>query len=138
MKELIFYRCNVCGNLLCAVNASGIAPVCCGQEMERVQTNTVDATVEKHVPKISQEEQCVLVCVGSSPHPMTEEHFISWIFLLTDHGTYARKLTCCDQPLAVFHLVEKEIPLRAYALCNLHGLWMKECSCSPEKEEASS
>ena len=125
MKELTFYRCNLCGNLICMVNNSGVTPVCCGEEMELVTANTVDAAFEKHVPVIRQEGSEIRLSVGSTPHPMTKAHYIQWLILQTNRGTY----TCClppeSMPEACFTIRPDESPVRAYAWCNLHGLWLQ-------------
>lgn len=125
MKELIFYRCSLCGNMVCMVNDSGVTPSCCGEEMERVFTNTVDAAIEKHIPVIQQNGNKVLVSVGSMPHPMTQDHFINWVILQTNHGTYSRRLMPECIPEACFRIRADEYPVRAYAWCNLHGLWVR-------------
>ena len=128
MKELIFYRCGICGNLMCAVYSSGVTPRCCGQEMECVRPNTVDVGAEKHMPVIRTADNAVHISVGSMPHPMTEEHFIEWIILQTNRGTYARRLMPDRSPKVCFRIQADEYPLRAYAWCNLHGLWMQNIS----------
>lgn len=125
MRELIFYRCNICGNLICMIDASGVTPSCCGEEMEQVIPNTTDATAEKHVPAIRQDGKHVYVSVGSMPHPMAEEHFIEWITLQTNRGTYTRRLQPGCDPEACFRIQTDEYPIRAYAWCNLHGLWVR-------------
>ena len=40
MKELIMYRCEICGNLICMIEDSGVVPECCGAEMTRIVANT--------------------------------------------------------------------------------------------------
>lgn len=127
MKPLTFYRCNICGNLICMINDSGVTPTCCGEDMEAVAPNTADATAEKHVPAIQQEGNRVMVSVGSMPHPMMENHFIEWIILQTNRGAYSRVLFPDTAPEACFKLRSDEYPVRAYAWCNLHGLWLREC-----------
>lgn len=61
MKELSFYHCNLCGNLICMVNDSGVTPTCCEEEMELVTANTVEPTAEKHIPVIQQNGNKVLI-----------------------------------------------------------------------------
>lgn len=123
MKGLTLYRCPVCGNLACMIEDSGVTPICCGGDMTRLMVNTTDASVEKHVPVTRREDGRVTVTVGETPHPMTEKHFISHIFLLTDRGLHMAELTPDDPPEAAFALDSDEAATEAYALCNLHGLW---------------
>jgi len=50
------YRCNICGNIV-QLNHSGKGQlVCCGQPMELLKENSVDASLEKHVPIIIQKK----------------------------------------------------------------------------------
>lgn len=123
MKELVMYRCNVCGNIICMINNSGVTPVCCGEEMSRIEIHTKDEFSEKHVPVIQQNGCRVQVTVGEVPHPMTDAHHIEWIVLITSCGSHCCKVRSCDKASAVFYLCEYEKIEAAYAFCNLHGLW---------------
>lgn len=123
MKELIMFRCEVCGNLICMAEFSGVTPECCGQPMTRLEVNTNDGAVEKHLPKITRDDVRVHAAVGEVLHPMMESHNISWIVLLTNRGFYGHCLRIGEAPTAEFTLAPDETPRAAYALCNLHGLW---------------
>ena len=64
--------------------------------------------------------------VGPSvAHPMTEEHYIQWICLVTSKGIQRVNLSSTDKPEAVFYIGEEK-PVAVYEYCNLHGLWKKE------------
>ena len=71
-----FYICRHCGNLVGMINASGVPMICCGQKMEALIPNTVDASGEKHLPVVTVDGSTVKVNVGSVDHPMAPEHFI--------------------------------------------------------------
>lgn len=124
--DVTFYRCKHCGNIAVKPFDSGVPLVCCGEPMEELVPNTVDAAVEKHVPVISIEGSKVHVEVGSVPHPMTPEHYITFICLVTEKTYQIARLTPEDQPQADFAVAENDTPLRAYEFCNLHGLWVAE------------
>ncbi|MBO5207622.1 MAG: desulfoferrodoxin [Clostridia bacterium] len=126
MCENRFYLCEKCGNLVGMIHFSGVNPVCCGQKMTKLEAGTVEASREKHIPVVSVEGATVKVSVGSVIHPMTEEHNIAWIYLLTDKGGHRRCLVPNEAPEATFHLAEGEKAIAVYAYCNLHGLWMAE------------
>ncbi|MDP2750060.1 MAG: desulfoferrodoxin [Nanoarchaeota archaeon] len=115
------YKCNVCGNIVEVVHASGGILVCCGQPMQLLQANTVDASKEKHVPVIEKTSFGVLVKIGSIPHPMEEKHYIEWIEVLADGKVYRKFLKPGDKPEAEFCINTSNIIAREY--CNLHGLW---------------
>ena len=123
MAEPKFYRCAACGQLLTTLQSAACVPHCCGKEMEVLTANTTDALQEKHVPAVTAEGRRVTVKVGSAPHPMTEAHYIQWIYLATKNGGQFRSLTPSDAPEAVFELTGGDAPLAAYEYCNLHGLW---------------
>lgn len=118
-----FYICRHCGNVMAYVEHKGPKVVCCGEEMQRLEPNTVDASQEKHVPVMKVDGNQVTVTVGSVPHPMTEEHHIAWIALQTDQGNQRKALGHTGEAKAVLALAEGDKPVAAYAYCNLHGLW---------------
>lgn len=120
-----FYICSHCGNLVGMVHDAGVPLMCCGQKMEALIPNTVEASSEKHVPVVTVNEGEVLVNVGSTAHPMVPEHSIAWVYLETDKGGQRKTLAPGQEPQVRFSLAD-ETPLRVYAYCNLHGLWMKE------------
>lgn len=123
MEKTKFYICKHCGNIIAKVKDSGVPVVCCGEPMEELVANTVDAAKEKHLPVVSQSGNKVTVDVGSVAHPMTDEHFIEWVCLETSDGRQRKTLKPGKEPKAVFLLAEGEKPVCAYAYCNLHGLW---------------
>lgn len=119
-----FFKCNHCGNVIEKVVDKGVPVVCCGERMQELIPNTVDASGEKHVPVVTQlDENTIKVEVGSVAHPMLEEHHIAFIYVETERGGIRVKLT--DKPEAVVYLGD-ERPIAVYEYCNLHGLWKTE------------
>lgn len=118
------YRCNSCGNIVEVLEAGGGKLVCCGEPMELLVENTVDAAREKHVPVIHPTDEGCRVDVGSVPHPMQEEHLIQWIELLADGKVYRKFLEPGQDPEAEFEIRPGKCVVREY--CNLHGLWRAE------------
>ena len=127
MSETKFYRCEHCGNIVAMVHEGGGTLVCCGDPMTELKANTTDAATEKHVPVITVDGNKVTVKVGSTLHPMTEEHYIMWIYLETEKGGEMKHLTPKDEPIATFALAEGDKPVAAFEYCNLHGLWKADC-----------
>ncbi len=121
--DLKFYICKHCGNIIAFAKNTGVPVMCCGEKMQQLVPNTTDAAQEKHVPVVTQKENCVTVQVGSVPHPMTEEHYIEWICLHTTQGNQRKCLNPGDPPTACFMICEGEEVIEAMAYCNLHGLW---------------
>lgn len=120
---LEMYRCKHCGNIVIMAHKGAGKLICCGEEMELLKPNTVDAAQEKHVPVTEIEDNKVCVKVGSAEHPMTEEHYIASILLESEGSLQTRWLKPTDKPEAVFSLAEGEKPLAVYEYCTLHGLW---------------
>ena len=156
MTNTVFYRCEKCGNMVTVVNNGGGTLTCCGQAMTKLEANSTNAAPEKHVPVISKENGKIQVTVGSVLHPMTAEHFIEWIALVTDEKVdivylkpgmepKAEFLYNAEQEEEIYTGVDDEIvpncegqpcnfvyedavakKTTAYAYCNLHGLWKSE------------
>ena len=125
MKNAKFYICPHCGNIVEMVNDAGVKLFCCGQKMDELVPCSVDASHEKHVPDVKAHDGVVEVNVGSVNHPMEEVHWIEWVQLITDKGSYRKWLNPGEAPNVQF-LLNAEKPLAVYAYCNLHGLWKKE------------
>lgn len=120
-----FFICRHCGNVATKMVDAGAPLVCCGEKMEELTANTVDAAQEKHVPVLRDYTDQVEVVVGGVIHPMEEKHFIAFIYLVTDKGEYIKKLAPGEEPKAVFALKDEKV-IAAYEYCNLHGLWKVE------------
>jgi len=115
------YKCDKCGNVIEIAVAGHCIPFCCNEEMKKMEEKTADKTTEKHVPVIEKTEKGYKVTVGSTLHPMTEEHHIEWIELLADTLVLRKYLNAGDQPVAEFETSAEKVSAREY--CNLHGLW---------------
>ncbi len=125
MSENRFFICEQCGNLVGMINESGAPIVCCGQKMTKLEPGKIEASHDKHIPEVKVEGNLVKVEVGSTRHPMAEEHFIMWVYIKTDRGGQRKNLAPGDDPCVTFALADEK-PVAVYAYCNLHGLWMKE------------
>ena len=125
MKNSKFYICAHCGNVIEMVHNAGVPVMCCGQKMDELIPNTVEASGEKHIPAFQVHGDVVEVNVGSVNHPMEEVHWIEWVQLVSDKGSYRKWLNPGEAPNVRF-LLDGEKPLAVYAYCNLHGLWKKE------------
>jgi superoxide reductase len=118
--DIAFYRCETCGNIVGLIKNGGGQLVCCGKPMHKLEANSTDAAVEKHVPAAVRQDGKLLVNIGSAPHPMTEAHYIEWIAVVSDNSTERISLALGQEPKAVF-CDKPDVDI--YAYCNLHGLW---------------
>jgi len=80
-NRLEVYKCSICGNIVEVMHSGAGALVCCGENMQLMSENTVDAATEKHVPVIEVGNGTVTVKVGDVAHPMEDQHYIEWIEL---------------------------------------------------------
>lgn len=123
MSSAEFYRCEKCGNIVALIKSGGGTLTCCGEEMTKLKANSTDGAKEKHVPVVTKEDGKIKVAVGSTLHPMIEEHHIEWIALVTDDKIELKYLSLDDEPKAEFNEVKHGT---VYEYCNLHGLWKTE------------
>ena len=110
MENTKFYICPHCGNIVEMVHDAGVKPFCCGQKMNELVPNTVEASGEN---------------VGSVDHPMVDVHWIEWVQLVTEKGSQRKHLTPGETPHVKFWLGDDKA-VAVYAYCNLHGLWKTE------------
>ncbi|WP_408956415.1 desulfoferrodoxin family protein [Natroniella sp. ANB-PHB2] len=120
LREL--YRCTKCDNVIEIVHQGAPALVCCGEKMEQLEAQTGDPNQQKHVPIVEEVDDGVEVVVGSTHHPMEEEHYIKFIEVLTADQVLRAELDVDQKPVVQFNVDKDEIvEVREY--CNLHGLW---------------
>ena len=117
------FKCNKCGNIVELMEDGKGVLTCCGDAMVEVVPNTEDAAQEKHVPFCDIEEDMLYVKIGEVDHPMTEEHYITWVAAVYDDSVLKYNFKPGEVPEAVFDYEEGMV---VYAYCNLHGLWKKE------------
>lgn len=122
-RELILKKCKSCGAMVkvlkdCNCDECGI--ICCGEQMNKVIPNSVDAAIEKHIPEYTVEGEKILVKVN---HVMEEDHYIEWISMVSDKKECTVYLNPGEVAEAKFHYIPGST---IYAYCNKHGLWKKD------------
>lgn len=118
------YVCKKCGNVVLKLEDKSETLECCGELMDLPNANTIDVAVEKHLPVYEIKENNINIKVGEVEHPMTEEHYISFIIMTSENNYMIKKLLVSDKPEASF-IYNSEYN-KIYAYCNLHGLWLTE------------
>ncbi len=107
-----FYVCPVCGNV---IQTSGEAVIsCCGITLPPLEAERPD---ENHELKIERVEDEYFVTIN---HPMTKEHYISFIAAISDNGVQLIKLYPEGEIQARFKISRVR---KLYAYCNRHGLF---------------
>jgi len=117
------YKCEICGNIVEVLHTGMGELVCCGQPMKLMPEQTADWKTEKHVPVVEKVDDGYKVIVGSTIHPMTAEHHIEWIQLITKSKSLRKFLKPGDAPEARFTTDCEAVSVREY--CNIHDLWRK-------------
>ncbi len=110
-----FYVCPVCGNVLHSFGDTVVS--CCGITLPALEAETAD---DDHAITIENVEDEYFVTVH---HPMTKEHFISFVAFVTSNRLQLVKLYPEGN-------AETRLQLRGmgylYYYCNRHGLFRKK------------
>lgn len=123
-KIMEIYKCEICGNIVEMLHQGAGQLVCCDQKMKKMEEQTADFAVEKHVPIIENTGSGIKVIVGSTLHPMQEKHYIEWIEVIEDDNINRKQLKPGDKPEAEFSIkYSGDLIVREF--CNIHGLWKK-------------
>ena len=122
-KELVIKKCMKCGAMVqvledCSCDNCGIK--CCGEQMQILKPNSVDAAVEKHVPTYEVKDGKIFVTVN---HVMEEDHYIEWISIVFKNKTVTKYFKPGDEPTMHCKYAQGST---IYAYCNKHALWKKE------------
>ena len=107
-----FYVCPVCGNVIRSVGEAVIS--CCGVSLPPVGSEPQD---DEHRISVDIIEDEYYVTVD---HPMTKEHYISFIAAVSDMGVQFVKLYPEGSAEARF---KRGRVKRLYAYCNRHGMF---------------
>jgi len=123
IEKKAIYKCKVCGNIVESLWDGQPDIVCCGEPMQKLIANTVDAAKEKHVPVIERSGNTVKVKVGSVPHPMEPKHYILFVEVLAGDKVYRHDFKPGDKAAEATFQIDASVRVTAREFCNLHGLW---------------
>ena len=112
MSKGKFYVCPVCGNVIQTTGEAVIS--CCGITLPPLEAESPD---QDHELKIETVEDEYFVTIN---HPMTKEHYISFIAAISDNGAQLVKLYPEGDPQSRFKINRIR---KLYAYCNRHGLF---------------
>ncbi len=115
MLRCKFYVCPICGNI---IHSTGDALVsCCGITLPALEAEDADATHGITIQKVEDEHFI------SIPHPMTKQHFISFVAFVTADRLQMVKFYPESN-------AETRLQLRGrgylYCYCNQHGLFKQK------------
>ncbi len=112
MKKVLFYTCPVCGNVIQTTGQAVIS--CCGITLPPLEAEEND---DEHAFTIQTVENEYFV---SLDHPMTKDHYISFIAAVYDNGVEFIKLYPESAAQARFKISRAKFFV---AYCNHHGLF---------------
>ena len=112
MLKTLFYVCPVCGNLIQSIGETVVS--CCGITLPPLVPELADKDHSVRV-EIVKDEYYVTV-----EHPMTREHYISFLAAVSDRGTQFVKLYPEENAEAQFKINQVRW---LYAYCKRHGLF---------------
>ena len=118
-----FYKCSKCIGILFKLKSHNNAISCCDEEMQEIKVNNVDYSNEKHMPQISFSNNLMNVSIGSTTHPMTNDHLIEWVFV--EYANGGEFVYLYNEPFVTLNVLGKVVK-NVYSYCNQHGLWLKE------------
>ena len=119
MLKSRFYVCPVCGNVIRTIGETIIS--CCGITLPPLEPETESASTsaeDSHYIKVEPVEDEYYV---SLKHPMTKEHYISFIAAVSDQSVQFTKLYPEQAAEARFKRARVKY---IYAYCNHHGLYL--------------
>lgn len=109
-----FYVCPICGNVITGMGDAVIS--CCGVTLPALEAEDMEGSHEIHAERVEDELFLTM------EHPMTKQHYISFMAAVTSDRIRFIKLYPEGNP-------ESRIKLRGrgilYAYCNRHGLFKK-------------
>ena len=112
MLRAVFYVCPVCGNVIQSIGESVVS--CCGITLPPLDSEPVEPDHFMHI-EIVEDEYFVTV-----DHPMTKEHYISFLAAVSDQGIQFVKLYPEGNAETRFKINRVGM---LYAYCNRHGLF---------------
>ena len=112
MRKGLIYVCPVCGNVIRTVGEAVVS--CCGITLPPLEPEAPD---EAHAIRTERVEDEICVTVE---HPMTKEHYISFLAAVSDQGMEFVKLYPEWSAEARFKV---RCVKYLYACCNRHGLF---------------
>ncbi|MCR5762190.1 MAG: helix-turn-helix domain-containing protein [Treponema sp.] len=112
MAKVKLYVCPVCGNIIQTTGEALIS--CCGITLPALEEESAD---DEHCPSVETIEDEYYVTIS---HPMTKEHYISFIAAVSDMGVQLMKLYPEGNAEARFKINSVK---KIYAYCNRHGLF---------------
>lgn len=139
-----FYKCNECGNIVGAINNTGIPMYCCRTEMIELiphEVNSDDMKIQNKITsqllnssqinifpqnifRVEQDSKENDVSIIIDTDYLTSKS-TCWAYLKTQKGGQRKNLLDHDSPTIKFKIID-DSPISAYFYCSDHGLFKKD------------
>ncbi len=123
MLRSVFYVCPICGNVVHAMGEGSFS--CCGSAMLPLEAEEPD---DAHAFTIERIEDDWFVTLD---HPMTKDHYVSFVAYVTSDGICMKKLYPEQMIQPRFHITGSGW---VYLYCNKHGLFKQR---TPRRQPVS-
>ena len=120
MLRSVFYVCPICGNVVHAMGEGSFC--CCGSTMLPLEAEEPDGAHVCRIERI-EDDWCV-----SLDHPMTKDHYVSFVAYVTSGTMQIQKLYPEQEICQRFHIVGRG---DIYLYCNKHGLFKRRTPSPP-------
>ena len=123
-QKLEIYKCEICSNVVEITHGSYGSLVCCNQNMKLMNENIPDKNNAHfaHREKLSDIQNRVYF-----NHPMTNEHHIEYIEIISNDGKYLkRKFLQHDDKAEISFKCDCSEGYYVRLYCNLDGAWISK------------
>lgn len=115
MKNIRFYMCNKCGNVV--TSSKSLEVSCCGKVLNQLDLKPMDSN---HALNVQAVEDELFITIN---HPMTKEHYISFVSYVTFDRVYTVKLYPEQNPEFRFPYCRNG---KFIVGCNLEGVFYQK------------
>ncbi len=112
MLRSVFYVCPICGNVVHAMGEGSFS--CCGSALLPLEADTPDDDHAFSIERV-EDDWCITL-----DHPMTKDHYVSFVAYATSGAMRIEKLYPEQQVESRFHIAGSGY---IYLYCNKHGLF---------------
>ncbi|MCR5265063.1 MAG: desulfoferrodoxin FeS4 iron-binding domain-containing protein [Cyanobacteria bacterium RUI128] len=120
------YKCSICGNVIEILVSGDGHPVCCGEEMEKLEnkndTKNSPELTKTHTPVIETDGRERIISVPN--HPMSKEHHIVFLQSISNDKTEACIKFLQPEEKTVMKNCSDTNKIHARSYCNIHGVYI--------------
>ena len=117
ISKVRFYVCPSCGNILVSTGSASI--FCCGRKLEHILPKDSSDTIKITVEEVDTDYYVTF------DHPMTKEHYISFVAYVKSDIVFLKRLYPEQSPSCRFPIIKGG---KLYIHCVKHGLMIySEC-----------